>query len=41
MERMLGAPVLATTHGGRPGGGARLTPDARGLIVLPATGGGE
>src|SRR6266511_4251178 len=28
MERVLGARVLATTRGGRAGGGARLTPEA-------------
>jgi molybdate transport system regulatory protein len=32
MERVLGAPVLATTRGGRTGGGARLTPEARRLV---------
>jgi len=34
MERVLGAPVLATTRGGRTGGGARLTPEARRLVRL-------
>jgi len=32
MERVLGARVLATTRGGRAGGGARLTPEARRLL---------
>ena len=32
MEQVLGAPVLATTRGGRTGGGARLTPEARRLV---------
>jgi molybdate transport system regulatory protein len=32
MERVLGAEVLATTRGGRAGGGARLTPEARRLV---------
>lgn len=32
MERVLGARVLATTRGGRAGGGARLTPEARRLV---------
>ena len=32
MERVLGAPVLATTRGGRAGGGARLTEAARRLV---------
>lgn len=32
MERVLGTLVLATTRGGRAGGGARLTPDARRLV---------
>jgi molybdate transport system regulatory protein len=33
MERVLGAPILATTRGGPTGGGgARLTPEARRLI---------
>jgi molybdate transport system regulatory protein len=32
MERVLGAPILATTRGGRTGGGARLTAEARRLI---------
>lgn len=34
MERVLGAPVLATTRGGRSGGGARLTPEARRLVKV-------
>ena len=34
MERVLGAPVLATTRGGRTGGGARLTPEARRLVKV-------
>jgi len=32
MEWVLGAPILVTTRGGRTGGGARLTPEARRLI---------
>jgi molybdate transport system regulatory protein len=32
MERVLGAPILATTRGGKTGGGARLTPEARRLV---------
>jgi molybdate transport system regulatory protein len=32
MERVLGAPILATTRGGRTGGGARLTSEARRLV---------
>jgi molybdate transport system regulatory protein len=32
MERVLGAPILVTTRGGRTGGGARLTPEARRLV---------
>ena len=32
MEQVFGAPVLATTRGGRKGGGAKLTPEARRLI---------
>ncbi|MGH7546567.1 MAG: winged helix-turn-helix domain-containing protein [Gemmatimonadales bacterium] len=32
MERALGAKVLDTTRGGRRGGGARLTPEARRLV---------
>ena len=34
MERVLGAKVLATTRGGRGGGGARLTAEARRLVTL-------
>jgi len=34
MERVLGAKVLATTRGGRGGGGARLTAEARRLVKL-------
>ncbi len=34
MEQVLGAPVLATTRGGRTGGGARLTPEARRLVKV-------
>jgi molybdate transport system regulatory protein len=34
MESVLGAPVLATTRGGRAGGGARLTPVAARLLRL-------
>ena len=34
MERVLGAQVLATTRGGRVGGGARLTPEARRLVQV-------
>jgi molybdate transport system regulatory protein len=32
MEQVLGRPVLQTTRGGRSGGGARLTPEARRLV---------
>lgn len=32
MEQVLGAKVLATTRGGRRGGGARLTEEARRLV---------
>ena len=32
MEQVLGAPVLTTIRGGRTGGGAKLTPEARRLI---------
>jgi molybdate transport system regulatory protein len=32
MEGVLGARVLETTRGGRTGGGARLTPEARRLV---------
>jgi molybdate transport system regulatory protein len=34
MERVLGARVVATTRGGKVGGGARLTPEARRLVRL-------
>jgi molybdate transport system regulatory protein len=34
MERVLGAPILVTTRGGRTGGGARLTPEARQLVTV-------
>jgi len=34
MERVLGAPVLLTTRGGRRGGGARLSPAARRLVSV-------
>lgn len=34
MEEVLGAPVLATTRGGRTGGGAKLTPEARRLVKV-------
>ena len=34
MERVLGAPILVTTRGGRAGGGARLTPEARRLVTV-------
>jgi molybdate transport system regulatory protein len=34
MERVLGTPVLATTRGGRAGGGARLTQAARHLVQV-------
>jgi molybdate transport system regulatory protein len=34
MERVLGARVLATSRGGRAGGGARLTPEARRLVTV-------
>ena len=41
MERVLGAPVLSTTRGGRTGGGARLTPEARRLVKVFARWQGE
>jgi molybdate transport system regulatory protein len=34
MERVLGAPILITTRGGRSGGSARLTPAARRLVKV-------
>jgi molybdate transport system regulatory protein len=34
MERVLGAPILITTRGGRSGGSARLTPEARRLVKV-------
>src|SRR6476619_6032852 len=34
MERVLGAPILVTTRGGRTGGSARLTPEARRLVTV-------
>ena len=34
MERVLGARVVATTRGGKVGGGAKLTPEARRLVRL-------
>ena len=34
MEKVLGAPILSTTRGGRTGGGARLTPEARRLVKV-------
>jgi molybdate transport system regulatory protein len=34
MERALGRPVLLTQRGGRAGGGARLTPEARRLVRI-------
>ncbi|HEY3011485.1 MAG TPA: LysR family transcriptional regulator [Gemmatimonadales bacterium] len=34
MERVLGRPVLLTTRGGKAGGSARLTPEARRLIRI-------
>lgn len=34
MEQVLGEPILATTRGGRTGGGARLTPEARRLVKV-------
>jgi molybdate transport system regulatory protein len=34
MERVLGARVLATSRGGPTGGSARLTPEARRLVVV-------
>jgi molybdate transport system regulatory protein len=34
MERVLGVRVLATTRGGRAGGGARLTEPARALVRI-------
>jgi molybdate transport system regulatory protein len=34
MEKVLGRPVLATTRGGRRGGGASLTPEARRLVKV-------
>ena len=32
MEQVLGAAILVTTRGGKTGGGARLTPEARRLV---------
>ena len=32
MEKVLGHPVLATIRGGKTGGGAQLTPEARRLV---------
>ena len=32
MEQVFGGPVLTTTRGGRTGGGAKLTPEARRLL---------
>jgi molybdate transport system regulatory protein len=34
MERALGRPVLLTQRGGKAGGGARLTPEARRLVRI-------
>lgn len=34
MEQVLGRPVLITTRGGRAGGGARLTSEARQLVRI-------
>lgn len=34
MERVLGAPVLATRRGGTEGGGASLTPLARAIVQV-------
>src|SRR3954471_6921970 len=34
MERVLGRPVLVTSRGGKAGGGARLTPEARRLVRI-------
>lgn len=34
MERVLGRRVLVTTRGGRAGGGAQLTPEARRLVSV-------
>jgi molybdate transport repressor ModE-like protein len=34
MEKVLGRPVLTTTRGGRTGGGASLTPEARRLVTV-------
>ncbi len=34
LERVLGEKALATTRGGRSGGGARLTPAARRLVKV-------
>jgi molybdate transport system regulatory protein len=34
MERVLGAPILVTTRGGRTGGSARLTSEARRLVTV-------
>ncbi len=34
MERVLSSKVLVTTRGGRAGGGARLTPEARRLVKV-------
>ena len=34
MEKVLGRPVLLTNRGGRTGGGARLTPEARRFVRI-------
>jgi|tagenome__1003787_1003787.scaffolds.fasta_scaffold18653441_1 molybdate transport system regulatory protein len=34
MEQVLGRPVLVTTRGGKAGGGARLTPEARRFVRI-------
>ena len=34
MEQVLGRPVLLTTRGGRTGGSARLTPEARRFVRI-------
>jgi molybdate transport repressor ModE-like protein len=34
MEKVLGRPVLLTNRGGKAGGGARLTPEARRFVRI-------
>jgi molybdate transport repressor ModE-like protein len=34
MEQALGRPVLVTSRGGKTGGGARLTPEARRFVKI-------